>query len=137
MGCNLVTNLASTATLILTTAGASEKKVQALRDKNIAVLLLPDKQGIISFKHILSELGKQGLTSLLIEGGAGVNGIALRSALVDRVIFYIAPKLLCGEDALGVVAGKAISPLSAALMLENVKMRCFGEDMRIEGRLKK
>jgi len=134
---HLVSNLESTETLILSTEGASAEKMQVLRDKGVTVVPLPDEQGMISFETILDHLGRRGLTSLLIEGGAGVNGMALRSGLVDRVIFYIAPKFLCGDDARGVVGGKAIGTLSSALSLENLKVRRLGEDIRIEGRIRK
>lgn len=137
MDFNLISNLESSATLILSTDGASAEKVQALRDQGITVLSLPNEGGMIAFESILNCLGKRGLTSLLIEGGAGVNGIALRSGLVDRVIFYIAPKFFCGDDAKAVVGGEAIASLSSALALENVKVKRLGEDIRIEGRIRK
>ncbi len=137
MTCNLISNLESTSTLILSTAEASAEKTQDLRDKGITVVPLPNEAGTISFESILNCLGQRGLTSLLIEGGAGLNGIALRSGLVDRVIFYIAPKFLCGEDAKAVVGGKAIEALSSALALENIKVKRLGEDIRIEGRIRK
>jgi len=137
MSFNLVSNLESTKTLILSTEKASNEKMKALRDKGITVLTLADNQGIIAFETILDCLGKRDLISVLIEGGAGVNGIALRSGLLDRVIFYIAPKFFCGDDAKGVVGGKAIETLSSALVLEDVKMRRLGGDIRIEGRIRK
>ncbi|MFQ5781417.1 MAG: RibD family protein, partial [Nitrospiria bacterium] len=92
---------------------------------------------IIPFKTILKALAERGVTSLLIEGGGNVNGIALRAGEVDRVIFYISPKLLCGEDAKGVVAGRSIPTLSDALMLDNLKVRRIGDDIRVEGSVKR
>ncbi len=124
-------------TWLLTTIKAAPKKMKSLKAAGVDVSILSEKKGIIPFDVILDFLGKKGISNLLIEGGAGVNGIALRSALVDRVIFYIAPRFLCGEDAKGVVAGKAIPGLDAAIRLEDVKVRQLGEDIRIEGRIQK
>lgn len=133
----LVTTAESTPTLLLTTAKAPAHQIEQMKSAGVRVDLLCDEAGIIPFEAILTHLGKIGITHLLIEGGGGVNGAALRSGGVDRVIFYIAPRLLCGEDAVSVVGGRAIPNLSGALSLEGVKIKRMGEDIRVEGNLKK
>lgn len=133
----LVTSISTAPTLLLTSLKAPSKKIERLQKRGIQLLMLPMQRGRISFETILNRLGKMGLMSVLIEGGAGVNGIALRSGQVDRVIFYIAPKLLCGEDALGLISGKGMKQLSSALLLENLRVRRVGEDICIEGIPKK
>jgi len=73
------------------------------------------------------------VTSLLIEGGGKVNGRAIRSGIVDKVIFFVAPKLLCGNDARPVVDGKAFRFLSDAVPLYHINVRKMGVDLCIEG----
>lgn len=133
----LVTTALVTPTLVLTTNKAALERIAFLSTAGVRVTVLPEQNGMILFEDILNHLGKIGITHLLIEGGAGVNGMALRSALVDRVIMYISPRFLCGSDALGVVTGKAMSHLDAAIALEHVKVRRVGGDIRVEGRLRK
>jgi len=133
----LVKTAQDTPTVILTTKEATLSDVQTLSDKGLMVRIVAMSEGQIPFVSILDDLGKHGVTNLLIEGGGAVNGIALRSREVDRVIFYISPRFLCGADALGVVTGKAFPHLESAPVLEDVKVRLMGDDIRVEGRLKK
>ncbi|MFQ5588239.1 MAG: bifunctional diaminohydroxyphosphoribosylaminopyrimidine deaminase/5-amino-6-(5-phosphoribosylamino)uracil reductase RibD [Nitrospiria bacterium] len=133
----LVTTAADTPTLLLTTAKAPSDRIEQMKSSGVRVDILPEAADMIPFETVLTHLGKMGMTHLLIEGGGGVNGAALRSGGVDRVIFYIAPRLLCGDDAVSVVSGGAIPNLSAALSLENVKLGRMGEDIRIEGKIRK
>lgn len=133
----LLTSLGEAETLLFTSSRAPSKKVERLRAMGVSILSLPLSKGEISFRTILKALGKRGITSVLVEGGGRVNGIALRSGEVDRVIFYIAPKLLCGEDARGVVAGRSIQNLSAAIGLDQFKVGRIGEDVKIEGYINK
>lgn len=133
----MITSITEAPTLLLTTSKAPASKIQRLKEKGAQIELLPHARGEFAFDAILERLGKSGITSLLIEGGGRVNGMALRAGAVDRVIFYIAPKLLCGEDAKGVVAGRSIADLSEAIRLDQVKVKQVGEDIRIEGSLRK
>jgi diaminohydroxyphosphoribosylaminopyrimidine deaminase/5-amino-6-(5-phosphoribosylamino)uracil reductase len=133
----LVTSVSEAPTLLVTTASAASEKIRKLEKEGAQVMLLPDSKGIISFEDLFERLGKGGVTSVLIEGGGRVNGMALRAGVVDKVIFYVAPKLLCGDDARSAVAGKAIPMLDDALKVEAIQIRKIGGDLRIEGYLKK
>jgi diaminohydroxyphosphoribosylaminopyrimidine deaminase/5-amino-6-(5-phosphoribosylamino)uracil reductase len=83
---------------------------------------------------VLAELGKRGVTSVLIEGGSRVLGAALDARLVDEVRLYLAP-MLCGGAApafggLGVAASA-----QAARVVDPVYMR-IGDDLCCSGLLK-
>jgi len=134
---HLATTLSTAPTLIFTTVKAPSKKIKQLQEQGLKVVVLSMQKGLIPFEAILDDLGKRGIMNLLIEGGGAVNGIALRAKGVDRVIFYIAPKMLCGDDAVSVVSGKAIKLLADALVLDEIKLRPLGEDIRVEGRIRK
>jgi diaminohydroxyphosphoribosylaminopyrimidine deaminase/5-amino-6-(5-phosphoribosylamino)uracil reductase len=59
----------------------------------------------IDFHTLVEKLGKRGLTSLLIEGGGEVAASALAAGIVDKVIFFIAPKIIGGREAPTAVSG--------------------------------
>jgi diaminohydroxyphosphoribosylaminopyrimidine deaminase/5-amino-6-(5-phosphoribosylamino)uracil reductase len=84
---------------------------------------------------LLDELGSRGITSLLVEGGAEVNAAMLRRRLVQHVRLYIAPSLLGGKNAMGMIGGTSPRRLSAALKLRNVATRSVGGDIVVEGDL--
>lgn len=92
----LVTTVSSAPTLVMTTVSAASKKASLLAQAGVLIESFPKEVGGIPFQAILKRLMKKGIASLLIEGGGRVNGRALREGVVDRVIFFIAPKFLCG-----------------------------------------
>jgi diaminohydroxyphosphoribosylaminopyrimidine deaminase / 5-amino-6-(5-phosphoribosylamino)uracil reductase len=56
----------------------------------------------------LAELGRRGLTRVLVEGGARLAGALVRAGLVDRIAWFRAPLLLGGDGV------PALEPLGVA-----------------------
>jgi diaminohydroxyphosphoribosylaminopyrimidine deaminase/5-amino-6-(5-phosphoribosylamino)uracil reductase len=83
----------------------------------------------------MRELGARGITSLLVEGGGEMNAALLKAKLVQQVRLYIAPALLGGENAKGVIGGKSPAHLTQALKLRDVRTRFVGSDVVVEGNL--
>ena len=81
-------------------------------------------------------LGGRGIASVLIEGGAGVHGSAFTAQIVDKVAWFIAPKIIGGRDAPGPVGGLGVDNPSEAAELERVMVRHLGPDLLVEGYLK-
>ncbi|MBI3598505.1 MAG: bifunctional diaminohydroxyphosphoribosylaminopyrimidine deaminase/5-amino-6-(5-phosphoribosylamino)uracil reductase RibD [Nitrospirae bacterium] len=129
----LVTSVGQAPTLVLTTVSTSSKKAALLMRNGVRIESFPKQIGGIPFEAILKRLSQIGITSLLIEGGGNVNGRALREGIVDKVIFYIAPKFLCGNDAKAVVDGEAIASLTDAVSLRDLTIRKVGDDLCVEG----
>ncbi|HEV2173760.1 MAG TPA: dihydrofolate reductase family protein, partial [Nitrospira sp.] len=59
----------------------------------------------------------------------------LKAKLVQRVRLYIAPTLLGGGNAKGVIGGKSPARLAQALKLRGVRTRSVGSDVVVEGNL--
>jgi len=119
--------------LVLCSA-AEESAKQALEAKGIRVQQIPaaNADGRPDFAAIVQNLGKLEITSLLIEGGALVNGAALASGEVDKVFLYYAPKIL-GEDAVPFIAGEGLH--GKAQCVQRSELHRFGEDFALEGYL--
>jgi diaminohydroxyphosphoribosylaminopyrimidine deaminase/5-amino-6-(5-phosphoribosylamino)uracil reductase len=122
-------------TLIAATKMASARKIQLLRRQGVDVLVIRDKSGQVSLADLCRQLGRLRITSLLVEGGGTLNASLIRSNLVDRVVLYVAPLLLGGHDAKGVIGGASPKHLGESLLLEDVSIRRAGRDMVIEGDL--
>lgn len=120
-------------TIIATTLSADENKKQALRDLGIKVIEVPEKNGRVDLKGFVKKLGKEGIDSILIEGGGTLNFSALEENIVDKVIFYIAPKILGGEHSKNSIAGRGFSRLDDAVKLKDINYRTIGEDLVVEG----
>ena len=120
-------------TLIATTHKADKTRIQQIKEKGARVLLLPEKNGQVDLKALMDELGKMSISSLLIEGGAKVNSSALKSGIVDKVIFFVAPMIISGQDAISSVGGLCPKSLKSAIQLRDLKVRRSGDDLMIEG----
>jgi diaminohydroxyphosphoribosylaminopyrimidine deaminase/5-amino-6-(5-phosphoribosylamino)uracil reductase len=82
---------------------------------------------------VLDELGKREIQSLLVEGGANVAGKFLDAGLVDKVSFFIAPKIIGGRDAPGTIGGLGVEKLAEGIELQDVKVTQRGQDIEFTG----
>ena len=124
-------------TIVATTINSDEKKKQELRDLGIKVLEVSEKKNKVDLKELIKELGNEGIDSILIEGGGTLNFSALEEKIVDKVIFYIAPKIIGGEKSKNSIAGMGFSELEEAPSLKDISYRKIGEDLVIEGYINK
>jgi diaminohydroxyphosphoribosylaminopyrimidine deaminase/5-amino-6-(5-phosphoribosylamino)uracil reductase len=90
----------------------------------------------IDLSALVRELGRMGITSLLIEGGSAVNGSALRTGIVDKVYMFYAPKL-CAGVGIPVCSGPGVRLMDESIQLGNLSLHRFGDDVMIEGYVKK
>ena len=86
--------------------------------------------------ELLTELGKNNITALLLEGGGELAGKALQAKIVDEVEFHIAPKLLCGRASRSVVGGENPQKLAEAMDLDDLQVKRVGCDLIISGKVK-
>lgn len=121
-------------TIIATTTRADEKKLSSLREIGLEVLVIQENEsGEVDLRHLLSILGERGISSVLVEGGAGVITSLLRQNLVDKMVIAVAPKLMGkGIEAVGELN---IREVSQTLKLSFSKIYRMGEDLVIEARV--
>ncbi len=112
----------------------TEKKKKALIDKGVNIIEY--KSAKLDLKWLMKKLGEMNITSLFIEGGSSLNSHALEDGIVDKVMFFIAPKIIGGKESFPAVGGKAFRRLAEAYQLKDIKLRRIGEDILIEGYLK-
>jgi diaminohydroxyphosphoribosylaminopyrimidine deaminase/5-amino-6-(5-phosphoribosylamino)uracil reductase len=62
-----------------------------------------------------------------------LNASALRAGLVNRVMLYVAPRLLGGRNAIGLIGGLSPAHLGEAVALERLSIRKIGDDMLVQG----
>ncbi len=120
-------------TLIVSSESASITKKNILTSKNIKVLSLPVKGKIFDLADLLSILSKQGITSILIEGGATTNAYFFEQKLIDKIIFFVSPKISGGKNALTPVEGNGIPNIMDCINVENLKIKKIDSDIIITG----
>jgi diaminohydroxyphosphoribosylaminopyrimidine deaminase/5-amino-6-(5-phosphoribosylamino)uracil reductase len=120
-------------TLVATTDRADARIVDAWTSAGAEVLVLDrDPAGLVPLGELVSHLGKRDVQGLLIEGGATLAGSFVRSGLVDRLILYVAPKLVGGDDAPGILAGSGVASIDDAIGLRFDRVETIGDDVRME-----
>ena len=123
--------------MIAVTPGAPVEKVKVLEKAGAEVIVVPAAKGTVCFKRLMEILGECEITSVLIEGGGEINASAIAAGVVDKVMCFIAPKLIGGRDAPGPIGGDGISSLSDVPHLQRVNITPISgsADFLIEGYL--
>ena len=129
----VVQNREAAPTIIATTSQADEKKVSHLREAGIEVLVTrQDEAGKVDLRQLLGMLGERGISSVLVEGGAGVITSFLRRNLADNAVIAIAPKIM--GKGVAAVGELKIREVGQTLKLSFTKIYRMGEDLVIEAR---
>src|SRR5882762_4192009 len=117
---------------------AEEKRKRELQDQGIRVeqVQVGVGDGRPDMKGIVHRLGTMEITSLLVEGGAMINGAALASGIVDKVFLYYAPKILAGTGSVPFATGPGFAHMSDAAGVKAIRLHRFGEDFAVEGYLR-
>jgi diaminohydroxyphosphoribosylaminopyrimidine deaminase/5-amino-6-(5-phosphoribosylamino)uracil reductase len=120
-------------TWIITSRDASRRREATLSGAGATVIRLPGR-GRVRAGAVLDELGRRGVTSVLVEGGASLAGELIRAGLVDRLILFLAPILL-GGDGVPVVGSLGARNPADALKLRGLRMERVGPDLVLEATL--
>lgn len=128
----------SAKTIIATTDKADKDKILKLQAQDVDVIVVDkDKNDKVDIEKLLDILGQQNICSILVEGGATLSGSFVAKKLVDKVYFFIAPKIVGGKEAKTPVAGTGILNLQEALALKDIQIEKLEEDILIIGRVDK
>ncbi|MBF0632042.1 MAG: bifunctional diaminohydroxyphosphoribosylaminopyrimidine deaminase/5-amino-6-(5-phosphoribosylamino)uracil reductase RibD [Magnetococcales bacterium] len=128
---------ASDAPLWLATVGDEHREeARRLRDRGATLLVCRDDgQGRVSMPDLMLRLGTLGINSVLSEAGSTLTGTLLACDLVDRLFLYLAPMLIGGQDAPGLLGGMGIARLTDAFTLENTQVISLGRDFLVSATL--
>lgn len=118
-------------TLIFAAADAPEGR-RADLVKRAELAFLPAAQEL-PLSDVLSELGRRGILSVLVEGGPTVLGRMFDDGLVDRVAAFFAPLVLGGAQAPGAVGGIGAARPTEGVRLKDVLWRQLGQDIYCSG----
>lgn len=106
----------------------AEAKERAITASGATVVRVPrSESGGVDLAAALAHLAKEGVTSVLVEGGAAVFTSFLQARAVDRVLVFVAPRLL-GDSAVA-----ALGALPTPIALADVGIKRFGDDVMFEG----
>ena len=99
----------------------AEEKEEQLHAAGVETVSVPDADGRVDLRKLMEYLGKQGIDSVLLEGGGTLNEICA----------FIAPKIFGGAGAKTPVSGIGVAHPAEAVMLTLRQMETIGDDLML------
>ncbi|MCL2766590.1 MAG: bifunctional diaminohydroxyphosphoribosylaminopyrimidine deaminase/5-amino-6-(5-phosphoribosylamino)uracil reductase RibD [Peptococcaceae bacterium] len=121
-------------TIIAATTSANSRKISSL-ERAGAQVLITNEGSRVELYSLMRKLAGMNITSVLIEGGAQVHGAAFEARIVDKVVWFIAPRIIGGDNAPGPVGGQGSNYLAETPYLDQEKITRLGDDICIESRV--
>lgn len=121
-------------TIVITRGQKTEgrrQKEKTLLDKGVKIIEYDGER--VDLKWLMKRLGELGITSVMIEGGSSINAYALQDRIVDKVFFFIAPKIIGGRRSIPAIGGNVSCSLENAYKVTDFKIKRVGSDLMIEG----
>ena len=132
----VITQKSSAPTLVVSGPGASVEKKSLLESRGVKVMEIDLKEGRLDLGQLMIKLGQMSVMSLLIEGGGKVASSALKEGIVNKVCYFMAPKILGGSDGFPVFDGTGPEKINQAFVLTKVDVKRFDEDILVQGYIK-
>lgn len=120
--------------LVATTELAAASRIRILRKRGIEVFQTSSRGGRVNLSRLLAHLGHRGVNHVLVEGGAEIHGAFIRGGFVDRLILFVAGKILGGRDSIGVVGGPGLKSLTQAISIQIDSISRIGSGLKITAR---
>ena len=118
--------------IVATSFKADRNKEKKLQGLGAIVLRLNGPGNRLDLKSLLKKLGKMGIANILVEGGGTLIGSLFDRRLVDKILFFVAPKIIGGRLAISSVMGQGASSLNKAVELKDVSVSKIGRDYLFE-----
>ncbi|MFD1851720.1 bifunctional diaminohydroxyphosphoribosylaminopyrimidine deaminase/5-amino-6-(5-phosphoribosylamino)uracil reductase RibD [Oceanobacillus bengalensis] len=119
-------------TWIFTSKNHDFEKRKELENRGINIFITNSKTSVDP-NEVVNKLGEKGISSLIIEGGGNINASFFENGLIDKVILYIAPKLVGGKDAPTFLEGTGVEEMNQAFELEDTNIKRIGKDFKFIG----
>jgi len=133
----VITQTSAARTIVATLANAPKDKIKKLQSAGAEIVLVKSDKGRVDLRDLMKKLGRMDIMSVLVEGGAEIHASALKSGIVDKVVMYIAPTLMTGSDSLCSIGGVSPIKLGHAIRLKNITSRFVGQDIMVQGYIRK
>lgn len=117
----------------LATPPGQETENRKILTQKAKILEVKEKAGQINLKDMLKKLAQEEISNILVEGGGTLIGTLFDDGLVDRVLFFISPKIIGGKNAISSVMGQGVVRVDKSIKLKDVKLKRIGEDFLVEG----
>ena len=133
---SVVVQTAAFVPTIIATCCDDSSRIAAYTAKGCQVEVFPRRNGHVDLTAVMEYLGKNGIDSVLLEGGSALHWSALEAGMVHKVQAYIAPKLLGGAGARSPVGGQGFPHPNDVVQVEDITITQLGPDYLMEGKVR-
>jgi len=121
-------------TALLVGPRAHQSGLKRIESMGNVVITVPERADRVDLEAALRTLASEwGVTSLLVEGGGELLGSLFDLGLVDKIVAFIAPKLVGGTQAPGPFGGQGVASMKSAAALRDVEWERVGDDIMVVG----
>lgn len=120
-------------TLIIIGDSVEKTRKTKVEERGAKIIEAPLSGGLIDLDFLMDYLGGLQISSLLIEGGGRVIASALSTGIVDKVLFFYAPKIMGGNDGIPICFGKGRELMKDCIAVKDINVHRFDDDIMIEG----
>ena len=131
---NVYLNVAQVPTWVFHSENASVRRIADFQAMGIRLFAIKEDMNGINLLEVLKILGREGLSSVMVEGGAKVHGAFLKAQLFDYAYLFYAP-LFAGDRGVSLIDGVEGKDKQSAPRLVAVHYKRLGEDMLISGQI--
>ncbi len=130
---NKIFNSQGGKVLVFTEEKSSVNAREKLKNVDDSEVIVVDKtsKGVLNLSQIAEVLYDRNIMSVLIEGGGKINHSFLEAGLTDKFYFFLAPKLLGGNDGISAFSGRAVKKISETFSLNVEKVEQLQKDILI------
>lgn len=109
-----------------------EKRIKVYEDAGVHIIAsVDDGNGRIDLRQLMRTLGSMQLDSVLIEGGASIHASAIKSGIVNKAVFYTAPKMI-GADGHSAIGALDIQTMDRVPVMKLKKTEILDNDIMAE-----
>lgn len=120
-------------TIVLASEQADAQAERMLQGQGVTVLRCGSGSHV-DLVQAMRLLGKREIGSILLEGGGKLNGAMLAAQLVDKILVFIAPKIIGGGAAApGSFDFPGSVKMADAIMLQSFEVERYGDDVCLSG----
>jgi diaminohydroxyphosphoribosylaminopyrimidine deaminase/5-amino-6-(5-phosphoribosylamino)uracil reductase len=132
----LVASIDEAPVTVITSRAASRSATDALTASGVEVVVVSGQNEHSRVRSALLELGQRDVTSLMLEGGAHLAGAFFDAGEIDELRLFVAPLLLGGRQAPGLIGGEGVERIADAARPVELTRQAVGDDLLTIARLK-
>lgn len=121
---------------VVVSRAAQRADIDALAAHGVDVIVATGENEPARVRSALDQLGQDGITSILLEGGPKLAGAFLDAGEIDEVRLFIAPLVMGGRAARDPIESEGVEAVADAVRSRTLGCERIGEDLLVSARIR-